>query len=63
MSKPGDITVIKIDNRYKNGNVVKKANVLRGNEQTVQITKVPNPSNPLRPILKVGHSLAKSLSK
>lgn len=58
MNKPIEL---KIDNRYKAGKVIKKDGVLRGNKDTMRITEVPNPSNPLQPILMVGETLAKHL--
>lgn len=61
--KPGDITTIRIDNRYRNGKIVRKQGQLVGNKETVQIVEVPNPANPLQPILMVGDSLAKHLSQ
>lgn len=53
---------MRVDNRYRSGKVVKKAGVLRGNKETMQIIEVPNPSNPLQPILLVSDTLAKKLS-
>ena len=57
---------LKKDNRYKNGNIVKKDGVYRGNEATVRVERLSIPKGApielqLNPPISVGPALAKLL--
>lgn len=54
---------LKVDNRYKDGKIVKKKGKFVGNKKTMEIERVENPYNPLQPILRVGEPLAKIIAK
>ena len=53
----------KIDNRYRDGNIVKKKGKYVGNKKTMKIEHIQDPTNPYRTILRVGEPLAKIISK
>lgn len=54
---------MKIDNRYRDDNIVFKKGVLRGNAKTMTIKQIENPANPLTPILSVGNALGNAMKK
>lgn len=54
---------LKVDNRYRDGKIVKKKGKYVGNKKTMHIEQIENPLNPLQPILRVGEPLAKIIAK
>jgi hypothetical protein len=60
---PSGMIRMKIDNRYRDDNIVKKNGVLIGNAKTITIKTMENPADPLHPFLSVGNALGKAMKK
>lgn len=65
--KPGQVIQLKVDNRYKDGNVVKKGAKLRGNAKTMKLDRLEKLAitQPiwLNPPIIVSHELGEAIKK
>lgn len=61
--KPGQVIEIKVDNRYKDGNVRAIGNRLKRNAVTMSIRPIDDPTNSLNPPLLVSGELAEAIKE